>query len=238
MSGLQILDVKKPKQKPDTAPYPLMPHPFNLVISAAPRSGKTACLINLIAASHMYGRDYWDTIYFFSPSCMHDQTTKHVLPKLENIVIISDPAELDNADVLVGQIMRDQMKATEDDRDKILIVMDDMASDLARNKQLQKTACRFRHGNCSIITIVQSYKTAPLLIRNCMTGFIVFNVASDKEFEKISEEVLDRFPNGRELARLATRQRYNFCYVNVEKAQMWHNFDTCLYDKDADPDMN
>jgi hypothetical protein len=238
MSNLPILDVKKPKMKEDSAPYPLMPHPFNLVISAAPRSGKTNLLMSLIGASHMYGRNYWDTIYFFSPSCLHDQTTKFILPKLDNVVVISDPAELDSADMLVGQIMRDQMKAKEEDREKILIIMDDMASDLARNKQLQKTACRFRHGNCSIITLVQSYKTAPLLIRNCMTGFIVFNVASEKEFEKISEEVLDRFPNGRELCRYATRQRYNFCYVNVEKAEMWHNFDTILYDKATDPDMN
>ena len=236
--GLPILDVKKPKSKPDTAPYPLCPHPFNLVISSSPRSGKTNLLMSLIGASHMYGRDYWDTIYFFSPSCLHDQTTKFILPKLDNVIVISDPKELDSADMLVGQIMRDQMSAKEEDREKILIIMDDMASDLARNKQLQKTSCRFRHGNCSIITLVQSYKTAPLLIRNCMTAFIVFNVASDKEFEKIAEEVLDRFPNGRELCRQATRQRYNFCYINVEQAQMWHNFDTILYDKATDPNMN
>lgn len=237
-NNLPILDIKRPKLKADTAPYPLMPHAFNLVITAAPRSGKTQMLINLIAASHMYGRDYWDTIYYFSPTQLHDASTKYVLPKLKNVIQISDPRELEGADILVTQIIRDQLKTEEDEREKILLIFDDMAMDLNRNKPLQKTALKFRHANCSLITVTQSYKTAPLLIRNCMTGFIMFNIPSDKEFEKISEEVLDRFPNGRELARYATQKRYNFCYVNVEKAQMWRNFEEILYDKDTDPNMN
>jgi len=236
--SLPILDVKKPKHKPDSAPYPLMPHAFNLLITASPRSGKTNLLMSLIGASHMYGRKYWQTIYFFSPSCLHDETTKYILPKLDNVVVISDPADLDNSDVLVSQIMRDQMKTDVDEREKILIIFDDMAGELNRNKNLQKLSCRFRHANCSIITLVQNYKSAPLIMRNCMTGFIMFNIPSEGEFEKIAFEVLDRFPNGQILARHATQKRYNFCFVNVEKAQIWHNFDTCLYDRATDPNFD
>jgi hypothetical protein len=66
MSNLPILDVKKGKTKPDTAPYPLPPHAFLMGMVAPPRSGKSNALMSLIGASHMYGREYFDEIYYFS----------------------------------------------------------------------------------------------------------------------------------------------------------------------------
>ena len=63
MNGLPILDVKKPKKKPDTAPEPLPPHAFLMGITSPPRSGKSNLLMSIIGASHMYGRDYFDEIY-------------------------------------------------------------------------------------------------------------------------------------------------------------------------------
>ena len=122
MSGLPILEVKKPKQTPDTAPNPLPSHAFLWGFVAPPRSGKSNALMTLIGASHMYGRDYFDEIYMLSPSQKFDNSTRHVLPKLDNVVQIDDPDTLDNADVIVRAIMKQQADDPPEERKKVLII--------------------------------------------------------------------------------------------------------------------
>ncbi len=238
MSGLPILDVKKIKMKPDTAPYPLPPHAFLWGIVAPPRSGKSNMLMSLIGASHMYGRDYFDEIYYFSPSQNFDETTRHVLPKLQNVIQISDPDQIENADILVKQIMTQQAKEEIEERPKILIIFDDMAGTLEKNKILQKLSTKYRHYGISIICSVQQYKSLPVMIRNCMTCFTHFHIPNEKEYIKMNEELHDRFPNGSEIGQLATRKRYNFLFMNIEKATLHQNFDTLLYDKSTDPNFD
>jgi len=236
--SLPILEVKKPKQKDDTAPDPLPPHCFLMGVVAPPRSGKSNLLMTLIGASHMYGRDYFDEIYYLSPSSRFDNTTRHVLPKLDNVVQIDDPSTLENADVIVQAIMKAQANDPVEERKKVLIILDDMAGTLEKNKILQKLCTKYRHYGISIIASVQQYKSIPVMIRNCLTCFLHFHIPNEKEYKKMNEELHDRFPNGAELGRLATQQRYNFLFMNIEKAQLWHNFDRKIYDKDEDPEFN
>lgn len=235
MNGLPVLEVKKPKMPDDPTPDPLPKHAFLMGIVAPPRSGKSNLLMTLIGASHMYGRDYFEEIYYLSPSQNFDNTTRFVLPQLENVIQIDDPDILENADVIIKQIMNQQAKERPEDRKKVLVILDDMAGTLERNKILQKLSTKYRHYGVSIIVSTQQYKSIPVMIRNCLTCFIHFHIPNEKEFIKMNEELHDRFPNGAEIARAATQKRFNFCFMNIEKAQMWHNFDTCLYDKDTDP---
>jgi hypothetical protein len=238
MPKLEILDVKKPKMKPETAPEPLPGACFLWGVTSPPRSGKSNMLMSIIGASHMYGRDYFDEIYMFSPSQKFDNTTRHVLPKLENVIQIDNPDTLENADVLVKAIMKQQSEGDIEERPKILLIFDDMAGTLEKNKALQKLCTKYRHYGISIIVSVQQYKSIPVMIRNSMTCFTHFHIPNEKEYVKMNEEIHDRFPNGSELARMATQKRYNFCFINIEKAQMWHNFETKLYDKDEDPNFD
>jgi len=76
------------------------------------------------------------------------------------------------------------------------------------------------------------------MIRNSMTCFIMFNIPSSKEFEKISDEILDRYPNGQALAQYATKKRYEFMFCNIEKATMHRCFDELLYDRSTDPNFD
>lgn len=233
--ALPVLEVKKPKQKPDTAPEPLAPHAFLMGVTSPPRSGKSNLLMSLIGASHLYGRDYWEEIYYFSPSQNFDNSTRFVLPKLDNVMQIDDPDQLENADVFVRQIMKQQAADPPEERKKVLMIFDDMAGTLEKNKILQKLCCKYRHYSCSIMVATQQYKSIPVMIRNSMTTFIMFNIPSAKEFEKISDEILERFPNGQELARYATKKRYEFAYINIEKATMHRCFEELLYDRATDP---
>jgi len=236
MSGLPILQVKTPKKKDiKMPPEPLPPGNWLMGVVAPPRSGKSNLLMTLIGASHMFGRDYFQEIYIFSPSQRFDETTRHLLPKLENVIQIDDMDQLEHADILVKSIMMQQAKEDLEDRPNILLIFDDMAGMLEKNKALQKLCTKYRHFGISIIISLQQFKSIPVMIRNSMTCFIMFNIPSGKEFEKISDEILDRFPNGQELARIATQKRYNFAYINIEKATMHRCFDELLYSRDLDP---
>ena len=236
MNGLPILQVKTPKKKNmKLPPEPLPPHAFLMGIVAPPRSGKSNLLMTVIGASHMYGRDYFDEIYYFSPSQKFDETTRHLLPKLDNVIQIDDMDQLERADVLVRSIMMQQAKEDLEERPNILMIFDDLAGMLEKNKTLQKLCTKYRHFGISIIISLQQFKSIPVMIRNSLTCFLMFNIPSSKEFEKISDEILDRFPNGQELARDATQKRYNFCFINIEKATMHRCFDELLYSRDLDP---
>lgn len=236
MNGLPILQVKTPKKKNiKLPPEPLPPHAFLMGIVAPPRSGKSNLLMTVIGASHMYGRDYFQEIYVFSPSQRFDETTRHLLPKLDNVIQIDDMDQLERADVLVRSIMQQQAKEDLEERPNILMIFDDMAGMLEKNKALQKLCTKYRHFGISIIISLQQFKSIPVMIRNSLTCFIMFNIPSSKEFEKISDEILDRFPDGQELARHATQKRYNFCFINIEKATMHKCFDELLYSRDLDP---
>ena len=236
MNGLPILQVKTPKKKDiKLPPEPLPPHAFLMGIVAPPRSGKSNLLMTVIGASHMYGRDYFDEIYYFSPSQKFDETTRHLLPKLDNVIQIDDMDQLERADVLVRSIMMQQAKEDLEERPNILMIFDDLAGMLEKNKTLQKLCTKYRHFGISIIISLQQFKSIPVMIRNSLTCFLMFNIPSSKEFEKISDEILNRFPNGQELARDATQKRYNFCFINIEKATMHRCFDELLYSRDLDP---
>lgn len=237
--SLPILQVKPPKKKNERLPpEPLPPKYFLWGCTSPPRSGKTNMLMTLIGASHMYGRDFFDEIYYFSPSQNFDAVTRHVLPKLDNIIQIDDPDQIENADILVKSIMAKQAKEDLEDRPNLLLIFDDCAGMLERNKVLQRLATKYRHFGINILILVQQYKSIPVMIRNCMTCFTHFHIPNEKEFIKMNEEIHDRFPNGSELARQASQKRYDFCFINIEKAQMWHNFDECIYDKDCDPEFD
>ena len=194
--------------------------------------------MTLIGASHTYGRDYFQEIYYLSPSQNYDATTRFVLPKLDNVMQIDDVDTLENADVIIRSIMKAQAADPPEDRKKVLIILDDMAGTLEKNKQLQKLCTKYRHYCISIICSVQHYKSLPPMIRTSMTAFIHFNIPNERDYFKMCEEIHCRFPHGEEMGRLATEKRYNFAFINMEKAEFYHNFDTLLYSRDTDPDLD
>jgi hypothetical protein len=238
MNGLQVLEVKIPKKNEKLPPEPLPGKYFLWCVVAPPRSGKTAMILNLIANSNFYGRDFFTEIYYFSPSQNHDAVTRHILPKLDNVIQIDDPDQIEHADILVKQIMAQQRKEDPDDRPNILCIFDDMQGLLERNKELCRLAGKYRHSAINIMIITQQYKSIPVIIRNAMTCFTHFHIPNEREYQKMNEEIHDRFPNGGELARQATQKRYDFCFINIEGAKMYHNFNQCIYDKATDPNFD
>lgn len=240
---LTILKIKDFSKKPfplDDELHPNLPrHPFLMLLSAAPRSGKTCTLLNMIASSNYYniedkhGNPYFDQIYFISPSADFSPETKGVLSKLENCHVIHDPRDILNLTGILNNINASQTKLHNEQKpmERIAIFLDDAIGFL--NEDLARTCTRYRHTNLSICVSVQKYSKCPLLIRTCLGHFITFKQNNGKERERITEELGESFcppKQFEEILQYVTEEKYQFLYLNMERMCMYRNFDTLLLD--------
>jgi len=207
-------------------------------IIAPPRSGKTNLIMNLLLNDQFYYNkkkapySYFDEIIYMSPTQIFDKTCCEMLPKLENLIQISDPDELVMADTILLQISKEQAEVEKEDRKKILVVMDDMVGIIDKLPLLQQISTKFRHYSLNIILVSQSYRKIPSVIRNCLTCMIVFDLKNEKEFMKISDEFTGSIPNSKKLIQQIVNKRYDFFYFNIERQQLYHNFHTLMWSRD------
>ena len=235
---LNILPVKKPIEKPHDLNEVLLPHAFLLAVVAPPRAGKSNLIINLICNSEFYRGNkkdhYFDDIFYCSPTQNFDKTTMNALKMLDNVVQIDDLDQLYHLDIVLRQLMAEQ--AAEEDlskRKKILFLMDDCVGIMQKNPEIALLSTKYRHYGISMIVVSQSFRKLPLLIRNCATGLIVFNLANGREVEKVYEEHGSGFPNWYDMYEISTEKKYNFIYMDIERQKVYHNFSELLYDKDT-----
>jgi hypothetical protein len=52
------------------------------------------------------------------------------------------------------------------------------------------------------------------------------------------EEIHCQFKDGEQMGQIATEHRYNFAFINLEKAEFWHCFNELLYSRDTDRILN
>jgi hypothetical protein len=236
--NLEVLPVKIKIPVIDDLNPVLPPHAFLMGIIAPPRSGKTNLIMNLLLNDQFYYNkkkspySYFEEIMYMSPTQQFDKTCCEMLPKLENLVQITDPDELIYADTILSQITKEQANAEPDERKKMLIVMDDMVGIIDKLPKLQQLATKFRHYSLSIIIVSQSYRKIPSVIRNCFTCMIVFDLKNEKEFTKISDEFTGSIPDSQRLIKEIVNKRYDFFYFNIERQQLYHNFHTLKWSRD------
>jgi hypothetical protein len=236
--SLEVLPVKiKVPEQDDLNPI-LPPHAFLLGIIAPPRSGKTNLIMNLLLnPDFYYNKDkspysYFDEIFYLSPTQQFDKTCCEMLPKLENLIQITDPDELVFSDTILDKITQEQASLEKEDRKKLLVVMDDMVGIIDKLPKLQQLSTKFRHYSMSIIIVSQSYRKIPSVIRNCFTAMIVFDLKNEKEFGKISDEFTGSIPDSDNLIKRIVNKRYDFFYFNIERQQLYHNFHTLMWSRD------
>jgi hypothetical protein len=242
--SLEILKIKDFKKKTHPLDAKLHPHlpraSFLMCLIAPPRSGKSALIANMLANPAFYNAlEYWDWIYYVSPTQSHDNSTRY-LTKLENVIQIDDHEELMNLDVILKDLMDGQMKRLQEkdpktgkplEMERILIVLDDMLGYLTQNESLSNLCTRYRHYNFSIIITSQSFRKIPLVIRNCTGHIVFFKLNNEKELEKITEEYGELYhSNFTEIARKITETKYNFVYLDNENLKMYRNFTDLILD--------
>jgi hypothetical protein len=232
---LKVKDVKKKTHPLDAKLHEALPrHPYLQLLCSPPRGGKTNLLMNILFNENYYkAHEYWSTVYYISPTQLFDQTCKHYLPKMENIVQISQVEDIINLETILQHIIDGQKKLHKkgDDMERILIVLDDAVSYL---KPISVLATKYRHHSISFSVVSQNFRSIPLIVRNCANSVIVFHLNNMKEVEKINDEYgenhcADFVP----LLLKHTEKKYSFIHIDNERMKISSGFDNIICDSEA-----
>ena len=198
-------------------------HPFNLLICAKPKQGKSNLIVNLLYNPAFDFKKRFDNIIYISPSVMGDKTLENNVVIDDDIVKIHD--DLEPLDPIIDAIMQDQHDNKEE---SILLVLDDLVGNI-KGKSISKLSAKYRHYNISMIVVSQNYKSFSVLTRNSASQFILFKTHNQKEIDKINEEIGSSF--GKDFETYydeATKEKHNFLVVDVENQQLTKNFNELL----------
>ena len=229
---INSLDIKPVIKVPDDYSEPPNPNllrlPFSLLEIAPKGSGKTTLLHNLI----MWYYPFFDSILIFSPTINMDIKWKKLVEELqipdENLF---DKYKEDEVSAIMKQIKQENNKFDKNkDKLKILMIFDDCVDFLPKNRKmcaLNRLAMNHRHYNISHIIISQVFKKLDPVLRKNTTGFIFFNVDNIMERKAIFEECCGRmgFRQFEIFYNYATKEKYNFLYINYDTRELFKNFD-------------
>lgn len=192
--------------------------PFLFLIFAPTASGKSVLLTNLIYRQYL---DVFDQIVFFSPTVSHDTSLK---PIWNDDEIVKIDKNLKFIDQIVEELVAEQKNTHPDDRKHMLIVFDDCLGFFRRGGYLNYLCSRYRHYKISILITSQKFKDIPTLIRSNSTGIVIFKTRNKKEYTAIEDEYGGLIANFEECYKYATKDKYNFLYINAKKGECYKNF--------------
>ena len=175
-------------------------------------SGKTNTLLNLINEQHdidkiyLYARDLNEPKYKILIKKRKDAGIKH----------LNDP----NAFIECSNTMDDVYENIHDynsgRKRKILIVFDNMITDIVTNKRFQATIkelfIRCRKLNFSLVFITQSYISVPKDLRLNSTHYLIMEINNKRELQNIAiNDCADiDYQDFIKIYRECTREPYNF----------------------------
>jgi hypothetical protein len=225
---LTVLPVKKINKKQEyNIPKPLPQPAFTLLMVAPTCSGKSVLLCNMLK-NVLYGYDnVFETIYYISPTVMLDDTLK-AIAKDDEIVKIHEPEELEMVDHILSDIVKEQKGKDVEDRKNVLCVLDDMISYFSNHSVLSNLPSLSRHYKISFIVLTQVFSALPSRFRKNTTHLIVFKLYNKKDLKAIEEEIGSNYENFIEDYEKATKEKYNFLYLNNTNKEVYHNFITKL----------
>jgi hypothetical protein len=223
---LNILPIKTQEDRSvKSIPYPLQQPNFLLIVVGSCRSGKGVLLMNLIMNKNMGYRNYFDNIVYISTTLPSDKTGS-ILYKDEEIMKITEG--LENLNEILEVIVDNQKKSDE----SLLVVIDDCLGLIGGDNNYFSTLCsKYRHFNISLIITTQNFRHIPITCRYNASGYILFKSHNKKEIEKLEEELGGMFPDFDSLYKEATKEKYSFLYLDMEKATAWKKYDELLWEK-------
>lgn len=224
---LKVLPVKNSSiKKPfPQIPEPLLQPPFTLSMIAPTKSGKSTVIANLLKNCLMgYNDGVFSEIYYISPTIPFDKTLQSVFND-EEIVKITDEDDLHHLDSILGELIKTQKEKDEDDREHILIILDDCLDYLKKSKKLDSLPSYSRHFKISIIITTQIYNALPVKLRKNVSGIIVGRIYNKKDLENIEEEIGCNFHDFKANYEKATEEPYSFLFIDNREMALYKNFE-------------
>ena len=207
---------------------PLWPRPpTSILFIAGSGMGKTSAITNICFRDpEMYGGIY-EKILIISPTVEDDQSTQPFLAEeMEDIVTIrNDPQNMDEIVHNYIAVRKEQYDIKDPDKPDpplSLIILDDISGYLKRTNDVVHLISRNRHYNTSLIISNQTCRDLPRPVRTLTKAVMLARTTSMIEQKAILEEWGGKFEGGEqqmmEVWDEATKEKYNFLYMNFEDA--------------------
>jgi hypothetical protein len=217
MTDLNIYPVKNIDTTPNKLKVPIHPNlpdlekHFVLGIIGKRHTGKSVLATNLLLNPNMLNRENYQTCFAVSPTIMQDKTAEHIRKAFPSTIF---PQYNDS---LIRDIIKYQKSYTDEERPRVILLLDDMVG--TKTPYLNALTTKSRHFCVSIIQISQNTKHLHKIARNNLTNVILFNTHNKKEFEDMYEAWGSLFGSPKYFKKLldyATRQPYHFLHLDLQ----------------------
>lgn len=204
-----------------------------LCVIGRPASGKTSMTIAMITQKkpQIYKKTHHH-ILLFMPENSINSLKKNPFEKLNPSNIYN---ELTNSTILDAY---DKINGWSKEKEKTLLYIDDMTSDLKKSKfiidTLKKLIYNRRHLKLNIVMTAQVYPNLSLDIRKCITNLIMFKPPK-KELERVFEELIESKKDiFDKVFKIIYNEPHNFLFLNVPSQTMFRNFDQIIIEEEDD----
>lgn len=206
--------------------HPNIPQGSCLIVAPS-NSGKTTLIVNLLLRQVFGVLVHYKHIYIFSPTCRSDASWDMVQPEHYHPFRMKCPdgkrrltAEIHLHDTFdqarIARIMKDQEEVPRPERDNVLLIIDDFASEFKDTVTMSRLVMRGRHSKVWVWISTQLYRKIPRSIRVNMPYYIFFLVNTN-ELKTISEELATGSISAFEaLFRRCTEAAFSFFCINAK----------------------
>ena len=142
------------------------------------------------------------------------------------VIKIND--NLEDLDGILKVIIEEKEKKEDEIKKFYLIILDDCLGFIKPKSYVSYLCSRYRHYKISLIFTSQNFRSINNIIRTNATFYLLFKTTNRKEYDKYEEEFGGLFPHFEEMYEDATKEPYNFLYLDLRHAKAYHNFETEL----------
>jgi len=220
---MSIKPLTQIKKKERVVPYPLPcfnERPFLWGIISRTGQGKSVLVANLLRRPEFYFKKFDEVFIATSNVDENGEITDSAYKLIE----FNEDNIYTDFDEGIFEDIKKKILSDEDWQDKnYLLVIDDLPYSL-RNNKVGKILLKHRHLNLSIIFTTQKVNIVSRLVRTNMTNITIFKSLNKDELEDLNKTI-DIDKNAfRELLDYATKEPYNFLFINVLKPKFYKNF--------------
>lgn len=199
--------------------------PFLMCVLGPVRSGKSVLINNLIYNENFGYCDMFEKVIIFSPTVEIDDSMRFI--NQDEDIIKFTGEDLENMDDILKSIIEEQKDTDKDDREHILIIIDDLIEKL-KSKTLSNLCSRYRHYKISLILTSQYYKSFSPIIRSNAGYWVLYKSHVEKERNKIDDD-FNMYPGFIRYYDEAVKEKYHFLYCNQERRVLYKDFTYKLF---------
>ena len=210
---INLYSITNENNKKHNEKWPYIPdHPYRILIIGGSGSGKTNTLVHLINEQNDI-----DQIYLYTRD-LNEPKYKTLIKKRKDAGIkhLNDPNAFIERSNTMDDIYGNINDYNSSRKRKILIIFDDMITDIMTNKRFQaikkELFIRSRKLNISLAFITQSYFSVPKDVRLNSTHYLIMKINNKRELQNIAinhSADID-YQDFIKIYRECTKEPYNF----------------------------